>query len=187
MKIECPHCSTKMDRVIEKQFTSYEVGFEICPKCKKENKRYISALDINIYSLGNVIVYGIGLALMSAFTVEYYSSTNPDLFVTIGLTVMVGLSLILFGVYWADYIYMKAPLKKPWMNMKFSEDGEYIKKRTKRTFNGSIALLLIFAVVTMYVNFIYYYVVLGTVFVLFALKTKKSYDLEKANYENKKR
>ena len=182
MKIVCSHCGCDFSKIAQRQLSKYEVGQEICPNCHKQNKRYISTFDIYLSVFGNMVIYGIALSIMSSMTVYYYTAENVNLLAFLGVNLIVVLLVVMGLIFFSEYVYGKAPLKEPWANLVMKDDVDMVKKMAKRSFLGFVFLLFLLAIVTMYIDYTYYYIGLVALLTMFAFKLKNIYEVEKAYY-----
>ena len=49
MKVYCDKCNEEISSDIDVKFDKLQIGYFVCPKCHKENKRYISETDLLLY------------------------------------------------------------------------------------------------------------------------------------------
>ena len=183
MKIKCCHCDNSFSKIAQRQLSRYEIGRKTCPKCHKLNKRYISTFDINLSVFGNMVIYGIAMYIMSSMTVYYYTADKVNLLAFIAINMITVLLVVVGLIYFAEYIYSKAPFKAPWANLKMNDDIDMVRKMTQRSFLGFIILLFILAITTMYISYIYYFMGFIAMLIMYALKLKNTYEIESTYYQ----
>ena len=123
MKIYCDKCNKIISPDIDVKFDKLQVGHIVCPKCHKENKRYISETDLLLY-LGlsetfYLILSIITTIIMNKIKVFYLS---------------IILILIVFIIAWIvqkqidRYVYVNAYFKKELMNIDMKETMDSTSK-----------------------------------------------------------
>ena len=169
MKVSCCHCGKDIGSAVQKQMALYEVGKVVCPHCHKQNKRYVSELDLHIAIMGNMVIYGIVLSLMCFMTMGFYTGTG-HLLTTVIMTI-IALVIVIVGISnWSLYVYDKAFLKNEWKNYTIQEDGYDVTRGVKRNFYGFISLVIILGLLAMYVHFVFY--IVGTLVYLLLMYFK---------------
>ena len=183
MEIKCSHCGQDFSKIAQRQLSRYEIGKEMCSKCHKENKRYISTFDIYLSVFGNMLIYGIAMSLMSSMTLYYYTAAKVNMLGFLGLSILIVLLIVVGLIYFSEYVYVKAPFKQPWANLKMNDDVDMVKRMARRSFQGFVVILFVLAILTMYIDYIYYFIGFVTLLLMSALKLKKIYEIEKTYYE----
>jgi hypothetical protein len=183
MRIKCSHCNKSFSKIAQRQLSRYEVGQEICPKCHKQNKRYISTFDVNLSVFGNMVIYGIAMYIMSSMTVYYYTAEKVNMLAFVAISMFTVLLVVVGLIYFAEYIYSKAPFKAPWANLKMNDDIDMVKKTARRSFLSFVVLLFFLAITTMYINYIYYFIGFIAMLIMYVLKLKKAYEIERTYYQ----
>lgn len=180
MKITCVHCGQEMNDAVTKLTSVYKIGKVHCPHCHKQNKRYISEMDLHMISMGNMAIYGLVLSIMCLMTMNFYGGTSK--FLPMMLLTILALVIVVVGItQWSLYVYLHAPMKKDWMNQTMPEDEVAVTKSIKRTFHGFLVLVVVLGVLAMYLSFGYYvagtllYLVLMYIKLRAILKREKNY------------
>ena len=182
MKITCVHCGKEMNDAATKNTSTYVIGKVICPHCHKQNKRYISEMDLHIISMGNMAIYGIVLSIMCLMTMSFYGGTGK--FLPMILATIVVLVIVVVGItQWSLYVYLHAPMKKDWMNFTMPEDAYEVTKAIKRVFQGFLVLVVALGVVAMYLSFWYYVAGVAVYLGLMFIKLKAIQKREKEYFE----
>ena len=181
MKVSCCHCGKDIGSAVQKQMALYEVGKVVCPHCHKQNKRYVSEMDLHIAIMGNMVIYGIVLSLMCFMTMGFY--TGKGQLLTSILMTIVSLVVVIVGISnWSLFVYDKAYMKQAWSNYTMQEDGYDVTRSVKRNFYGFITLVVVLGLLAMYVHYAFY--IVGTVvyLVLMYFKLLKIKKREHAYY-----
>lgn len=169
MKVSCCHCGKDMGSAVQRQMALYEVGKVVCPHCHKQNKRYVSELDLHIAIMGNMVIYGIVLSLMCFMTMGFY--TGKGQLLTAVLMTIVSLVIVIVGISnWSLFVYDRAFMKSEWANYTILEDGYDVTRGVKRNFYGFIGLVIVLGLFAMYIHFAFY--IVGTVVYLLLMYIK---------------
>ena len=178
MKISCVHCGKEMNDAVTKRTSVFKVGKVHCPHCHRQNKRYISELDLQLISYGTMIIYGIVLAMMCLLATSFYGGNGN--FLVMMLVTILALVITIVGITnWSYYVYLFAPMKKEWMNHTISEDEDLVTKKIKRSFKAYLFLVVLFGVLAMYIGFWCYIVGVSLYLALMYFKVKKVQKVEK--------
>lgn len=182
MKVVCSYCGKDISKAVQGQAASYQVGKLVCPHCHKQNKRYISAFDLLLNVLGNMVVYGISLSGMYFFVALSQQEKVPLLPAIV--TTVAAFVFIVWGIsQWSMYVYDKAPMKQKWANVTIKEDPVLAAKSAKRSFYAFLAMVFTLGLVTMFIDYVYYIIGLVVFLLLMGWKLKKVHQLEKEYYE----
>ena len=123
MKIYCDKCGENISPDIDVNFDKMYVGHIICPKCHKENKRYISETDLLLY-LGLSETFYLFLSIITMFIFRGYKQ----------LYIMIPLLLVIFILAFIGQkqidrlVYIKAYLKQDIKDKELIEDKDKISR-----------------------------------------------------------
>ena len=179
MKSRCEFCEKDISYEVQHRLASYQVGKISCASCHKQNKRYISTLDLEVYTLGLMVIYTLA-ALVPLST----SLIKMNMWVLIGIMVVI-ITLIFWGTLnWARYVYNKAPLKKKWANYTIKEDAAAVAKLHNRFFISFIIMLFGLGMISVATSVVWYFII-GIVgfMAFFIFYTYRTYQIEKTYYE----
>ena len=183
MKISCVHCGKEMNDAVNRRTAVYKIGKVHCPHCHRQNKRYISELDLHLFSFGNMVIYGVVLAMMCLLATSFYSG-NGNFLVMLLVTILAMIIVIVGITNWSYYVYLWAPMKRDWMNQTITEDEDLVTKKIKREFKAYLVLVVIFGVLAMYIGFWCYVVGVGLTLCLMFLRLKIAQKREKEFVRN---
>ena len=172
MKISCIHCGKEMNDAANKRLALYQIGKVHCPHCHRQNKRYISELDLHLFSFGNMIIYGIVLGMMCLLAMSFYGG-NGNFLVMMLVTILAMIIVIVGITNWGYYVYLWAPMKRDWLNQTITEEEDVVTKKIKREFKAYLVMVVIFGVLAMYIGFWCYLVGVSLYLGLMFLKLKK--------------
>ena len=141
MKIYCENCHEDISDLCNRNIENYRVGRIICPKCGREQKRYISEADILLF-FGVSEVFYIILSLITIFVFRQFGIS--------ALSVVI-LLVLLTGAFFASRelsssIYEKAFFKSEIKDKAFEEDAASIQKSIGWQF------MLFFAITITYIT-----------------------------------
>lgn len=132
-----------MDKNIARSFEEYKVGYIECSECHKKNSRYISESDLLMYFACSATLYTLGVMTINfLFYLLLINFMNG--FIVYGLIFLLFVGLFFATKYITYYIYIMAPFKKEWKNIKMEEDGPTIQKRMKWQFIMFLIVALMF-------------------------------------------
>lgn len=123
MKIYCDKCHEDISSDVDVIFDKLQVGHFICPKCHKENRRYVSETDLLLYlglsELFYLIISIITKLLMDKFKLSYIT--------------IIGIAVILVGGFIVQkqidrYVYEKAYFKESKKYKERKEDKDQISR-----------------------------------------------------------
>lgn len=123
MKTYCEKCHEDLTPYIDKKIIGFYPGKITCPKCQKQQSRYISQTDLLLFLILSEIVY----LCVLLFTLFLYDKTNFSYWSLIILFPFLILVIFLMK-YFARYIYSDAPFKKIFKDHAFKEDVKHINK-----------------------------------------------------------
>ena len=178
MKANCEFCGKDISKNVFQAMTKNEIGRIQCPHCKRENKRYLSELDLLFCFLLNSIVYGIMIIAFIFVTTLSMDPNNPYSLVVYFISIAVSLTICyIFTKQCNIYQYNSATLKKPWLNQKIDESADEISSRMN--FN-LIVLILIVVVIGAQPEWFYFFLFMQSAFVL--LTAIKVFFLQKKEF-----
>ncbi|MFV0479902.1 MAG: hypothetical protein ACK5LZ_04965 [Anaerorhabdus sp.] len=178
MKVKCEKCKQILNKDIAKAFEEYHVGHLECSECRKKNPRYISESDLLMFFACSATLYT--LAVIAIYFLFAVSSTINPLIVLSGIFCLFILMYFL-SKYITYYIYIMAPFKKGWQNIKLNEDAEGIAKRMKWQF---IMFLLVALTLGSQPNLIMYcFLLLISFIILVSIKIRLALRNEKAQLQ----
>ena len=141
MKIYCDKCHEDISEICIRNIENYVVGKTVCPKCRHEQKRYISEEDIQLYfgilEASYLILTVLSVVIFSRFSISILS------------VLLLFLLLLLSWAgsrFLASSIYRKGFFKKELMYKQFDEDQKSIQK------NISWQFMMFFAIVISYLT-----------------------------------
>lgn len=144
MKACCEYCKKDISKTVFQTMTKNEIGRIQCPHCKRENKRYISELDLLYTFLLNCIVYGLAVIVFIFVTTLNSAVIDQYFFVVYFAMLVVTLGVCYFFTkYNSIYQYIHPPLHKSWYNKKLDEDAEEVNKRM----NFNLIMFMVIAIV----------------------------------------
>ena len=123
MKIYCDKCHEVISPDVDVKFDKLQVGHMVCPKCHKENKRYISETDLLLY-LGISELFYLILSIITSFLFDK-------------LRLSIASVIILFAMFVIAWIvqkqidrliYEKAYFKEDMKNIERVEDKDAISR-----------------------------------------------------------
>ena len=179
MKSRCEFCGNDISYEVQHRLASYQVGKISCSSCHKQNKRYISALDMETYTLGLMAIY-----TLAAIVPLSTALITMNIWLLVGIMVVI-ITLIFWGTLnWARYVYNKAPLKEKWAHYTMKEDAAAVGKLHNRFFITFILLLFGLGMLSVATSVIWYFLIGILAFIgFYVFYTYRTYEIEKTYYE----
>lgn len=141
MKVNCEHCKKDMTSTVFQTITKNDIGRVVCPHCKKENKRYISELDLMYVFFLNSIIYGL---VIMAFTFATVLATQESYEMVFWVSIVITLGCCYFFSKWnSTRQYVVGMLKHTWKNKVFDENSEEVGRRM----NFNLVIFIFIAIV----------------------------------------
>lgn len=152
MKIYCDKCHENISSDIDVIFDKLEVGRFVCPKCHKENKRYISETDLLLYlgisELFYLIISIITKILMDKYRLSYITIIGILFILVIGIIIQKQID---------RYIYEKAYFKE---SIKYKEQQENKQQISKSlVWQSMLFLALTIAYITIEETSIFFLII----------------------------
>ncbi len=171
MKTKCTHCKKDISKIVNKRFDEYTIGKVQCDKCKTNQKRYISELDLMIYFGISCLTYS--LSILSIF---FIFDHIKNILVSSIIIVIVFIGIFFLYKYIPYYIYENAPFKSNWKNFVFKEEEKVISKRMKWQFIMFLLVSLMFGTTPQFV--LYFYILITAFILIVAIKVRLLYKRE---------
>lgn len=143
MKIQCDKCGENISPDIDVKFDKLQVGYVVCPKCHKENKRYISETDLLLY-LGLSELFYLILSIITTIVIDKVST----IYISIGIVV------VMFAIAWIvqkqidRFVYEKAYFKEELKYTNMKEDEKTIGRSLVWQSMLFLALVITFVTTT---------------------------------------
>lgn len=123
MKIYCDKCHEDVSSDVDVVFDKLQVGHFICPKCHKENRRYVSETDLLLYlglsELFYLFISIITKIVMDKFRLSYVTAIAVIAILVIGFIVQKQID---------RYVYENAYFKKDRKYKEREEDKDQISR-----------------------------------------------------------
>ena len=123
MKIFCDKCHEDVSSDVDVVFDKLKVGHFICPKCHKENRRYVSETDLLLYlglsELFYLFISIITKIVMDKFRLSYVTAIAVIAILVIGFIVQKQID---------RYVYENAYFKKDRKYKEREEDKDQISR-----------------------------------------------------------
>lgn len=123
MKIYCDKCHEDVSSDVDVVFDKLQVGHFICPKCHKENRRYVSETDLLLYlglsELFYLFISIITKIVMDKFRLSYVTAIAVIAILVIGFIVQKQIN---------RYVYENAYFKKDRKYKEREEDRDQISR-----------------------------------------------------------
>ena len=123
MKIYCDKCHEDVSSDVDIVFDKLQVGHFICPKCHKENRRYVSETDLLLYlglsELFYLFISIITKIVMDKFRLSYVTAIAVIAILVIGFIVQKQID---------RYVYENAYFKKDRKYKEREEDKDQISR-----------------------------------------------------------
>ena len=123
MKIYCDKCHEDVSSDVDVVFDKLQVGHFICPKCHKENRRYVSETDLLLYlglsELFYLFISIITKIVMDKFRLSYVTAIAIIAILVIGFIVQKQID---------RYVYENAYFKKDRKYKEREEDKDQISR-----------------------------------------------------------
>ena len=123
MKIYCDKCHEDVSSDVDVVFDKLQVGHFICPKCHKENRRYVSETDLLLYlglsELFYLFISIITKIVMDKFKLSYVTAIAVIAILVIGFIVQKQID---------RYVYENAYFKKDRKYKEREEDKDQISR-----------------------------------------------------------
>lgn len=182
MKILCDKCSKDITSTIYQEIEKNTPKHIVCPHCHKEQKRYLSSVDYQIY----LLFIEAGFFLLSFLTTLLMDAIGFNLI--FGVIFIVILALAIYVTNSFKYkLYTNSFFKKETMYIKIDEDEKAVAKSIRWQFVLFFVLVITF--VTEMTNSLIFWSFVGLsimAILLSALKTALMIKKEKQTYSNKK-
>ena len=143
MKILCDKCGEDISADIDVKFDKLQVGCVICPKCHKENKRYISETDLLLY-LGLSELFYLLLSIITTIVINRIST----------IYISFGIVIVMFVIAWIvqkqidRFVYEKAYFKQELKYTNMKEDEKTIGRSLVWQSMLFLALVITFVTTT---------------------------------------
>ena len=140
MQIKCEKCGNNLSIYVDKKMMQFYIGKITCPKCMKQQSRYISESDLFLYLLLSEVSY----LILCAITLLIYNLLNKSLYALFVLVPLLLVNLYLIKIIGRN-IYTYAYGKSDFKDHVFCEDSKLVKKsinyRVVIFFTVSVSLL----------------------------------------------
>ena len=174
LKITCSTCGRSLDKEVAARFEQFKPGTVICPKCNTHEKRYISELDLMIYFGLCCVLYGLG-----AFALFQAMDGISSWWISIPVMLAIIVCLYFATKYGANYIYLKAPFKQAWKDVRLDEDREAVSNHIKWQFFAFMVVALMFGTSKEYTG--YFFLMIAAFAVIVAVKVHQLIRIEQQN------
>jgi len=140
MEIKCEKCGNDLSVYADKKMMEFYVGKITCPKCMKQQSRYVSESDLLLYLLLSEGSY----LILCGVTLLIYNLLNQSLFALFILVPLLLVNLFIQKLIGRN-VYYHAYGKKDFKDFVFNENSQLVKKsinyRVIIFFTVSVALL----------------------------------------------
>ena len=182
MRIYCEKCHEDITEKVDSLFERYEVGKIQCPKCQKQQSRYVSETDILLYFGISEVFY----ALLTVITVL--------IFIWLGVhwySIVILLGIFVGSVFLQKtinrLIYEKAYFKSDIKTHEFKEDKKQIRSSMQWQFMLFFAIAITFITLGQFQIFFGCALILSIVLTFIKFKLSLNREREETNTGKKKK